>query len=155
MTRPALNVYLCGELVGHLLDAGGPVAFQYVDTIVSPISASLPWRPDIYPASLATTRAVIEGWLPEERVRVAVARQLGVDDRDTYALLNAIGEDCAGAIQIFNGDIRNMAPSVRWLSEEELIETIEALPRAPLGPSNSIVIRSSLAGAQGENSRGS
>jgi serine/threonine-protein kinase HipA len=149
--RPPLRVLISGRLVGHLLDADGVCSFAYIDDQTVPrLSASMPWRAGPYPALVSPVRSVIEGWLPEDRLRDAVARQLGVSPEDHYALLEAIGIDCAGAVQVLPAGPSPEQPSVRWLAQAELVSLIEELPRAPLGPNEDLRVRASLAGVQGK-----
>jgi serine/threonine-protein kinase HipA len=149
--RPPLEVYISGVLVGHLTDADGACSFAYInDPKVPRVSCALPWHKEPYPALHSAARAVIDGWLPEDRVRTAIARQLGVDSGNQYALLEHLGIDCAGAVQIVPAGTPLSNPAVRWLTDDELIEIVEALPRAPLGPRDELRVRASLAGAQGK-----
>lgn len=39
---------------------------------------------------------------------------------------------------------------MRWLTDKELVEVVDALPRAPLGPTEDLQVRASLAGTQGK-----
>lgn len=63
-----------------------------------PLSVSLPLRPEPYAG------AVVRNWfcnlLPEGAVREAIATRLRLPDRDDFALLEAIGGECAGAVSI-------------------------------------------------------
>jgi serine/threonine-protein kinase HipA len=63
-----------------------------------PLSVSLPLRPEPYAG------AVVRNWfcnlLPEGAVREAIAARLRLPDRDDFALLEAIGGECAGAVGI-------------------------------------------------------
>ena len=60
------------------------------------LSSSLPVRSEPY--SEDTSRAFVEGLLPEGRERRRIAGALGVDPGDGYSLLAALGRDCPGAV---------------------------------------------------------
>jgi serine/threonine-protein kinase HipA len=48
----------------------------------------------------AKTRSFLDGLLPEEDQRRAVAEQLNLNSNDTFGLIRALGLDCAGAIVV-------------------------------------------------------
>ncbi len=115
----------------------------------SGLLASMPWRADPYPALSARYGPLSR----DGRLRTVFARrsrQLGVSPEDQYALLEATGIDCAGAVQVLPAGPSPEQPSVRWLAQAELVKLIEELPRAPLGPNEDLRVRASLAGVQGK-----
>lgn len=83
-------------------------------------------------------------------MRDVIAVRLGVSPEDEFALLAAIGRDCAGALVIVDprGDRAERAPGVDWLTEDQLEHAIAELPRDPLRFDPDEDIRISLAGAQ-------
>ena len=92
-----------------------------------------------------------EGLLPEQALLVAVGLELKISDANSFALLGALGRDCAGAVVVLPG---GQAPDqakagVKWLSDAELDQLIKDLPNRPLGidpdPNGT---RLSLAGVQ-------
>ncbi|HMJ03124.1 MAG TPA: type II toxin-antitoxin system HipA family toxin [Conexibacter sp.] len=122
-------------------------AFRYTTPSARPISLSLPLRDEPYAPT--ESRAFFEALLPEGAVREQVARQLRLAPGDTYGLLEQLGRDCAGALQIEASEQPAMTPAVRWLDEDELDELVEQLPRRPLGMrTDDGRVRLSLAGVQ-------
>jgi serine/threonine-protein kinase HipA len=99
-----LDVFFGTRLVGALHPrAGGAVAFAYAAGWLEAeasfaISAALPLAPGL--ATTTAAHAFFAGLLPEGQVREAVARLLGLSAANDYALLEAIGGDCAGALTI-------------------------------------------------------
>jgi serine/threonine-protein kinase HipA len=149
-----LIVYLNGEKVGILdEDDSGLLEFQYSpewtdrpDAI--PLSRSLPLQSEPFRGKHA--RPFFAGILPEEGPRQQIAAILGISDRNDFAMLERIGGECAGAISLLRED----APPpivgemrVRELSEKELEDIVEELPRRPLMAGRD-GLRLSLAGSQ-------
>lgn len=99
-----LLVFHRDSLVGRLRPlAGGQASFEYdpgwLDGPESfAISASLPLSPG--PQDDAAARAFFANLLPEGPVREAVCRQLGLSVSNDFALLEAVGGECAGALTI-------------------------------------------------------
>ena len=95
-----LDVYLSGTHVGRLiLKDNGNLQFCYdLDYREPAISQSLPVQRAAHPHDVC--RAVFGGLLPEGDSREALARNLGVSASNDYALLRALGRDCAGAVII-------------------------------------------------------
>ena len=103
MTR-ALEVWWEGRVVGRLTqDRHGALAFVYSDDWLRDedapsISASLPKREEPY--ARRDCRPFFSGLLPEESQREAAARALGVSRANDFALLDGLGGDVAGALQL-------------------------------------------------------
>lgn len=153
MDPAELEVRLFDRSAGHLRrDREGELTFTYDPAWVAdrlpPISQSLPVGDDSFRDRL--TRAFFGNLLPEGAVRDVIAVRLGVSPEDEFALLAAIGRDCAGALVIVpsGGDPFGRAPGVDWLTEEQLGLAIVELPRDPLRFDPDEDIRISLAGAQ-------
>lgn len=69
-------------------------------------------------------------------MRRAIAERFRLSEEDGFGLLDALGADCAGAVVLLpEGEHPGGAQSaqVRALSEEELIDLVDELPRRPLG----------------------
>ena len=148
-----LDVYLHGEFVGHLmLRDSGQMAFRYVaswlesERAVS-LSHSLPLRTERFPARECAP--FFGGVLPEGRGRGTIARVLGISEGNDFALLEAIGGECAGAVSLLPSGKGpdSIAGQLRELSEVEFGELLGELPKRPLlvGTPD---LRLSLAGAQ-------
>jgi len=73
------------------------------------LSNSLPVRAEPYSAD--TTRAYVEGLLPEGAQRERIADELGIDPDDGYALIAALGHDCPGAVTFLpEGEAADFTP---------------------------------------------
>lgn len=113
------------------------------------LSVSMPLRPGHrYPP--AVTGAWVEGLLPEGEARTQLEALFGVRRGDVFGLLEAIGRECAGAVQFLPPGEQPGTPASPTagdeLSARELEEAIAALPERPLGAGDDI--RLSLAGQQ-------
>jgi serine/threonine-protein kinase HipA len=135
----SLDVHLYGERIGTLFPAGdNDYRFAYDPDLVDKLgpgkgllSNSLPVRPE--PFSREATVAYVEGLLPDGRRRRRVARELGIDPDDGYALIEALGRDCAGAVLFLPAGTpveRPEAESLDWLTDEELAEVVKPPPPA-------------------------
>jgi serine/threonine-protein kinase HipA len=87
--------------------------------------------------------------LPEDKIRVVVARNLGISLNNDYGLLERIGGDCAGAVSHYleTGEPHREPGTYRQLTLDELNTIISELPQQPLLAGEK-GIRLSLAGAQ-------
>lgn len=153
MTR--LVVWWEGRIVGMLARAErGRCRFQYdpawlEDARTPSLCIALPKGPDLFP--VWQSMAFFDGLLPEGAIRSAVARQVGVSESNTYGLLEGIGGDVAGAIQMLpEGQADPGQPAQGRavpLGDEELLRLIDDLPFRPMlvGEKG---LRLSLAGAQ-------
>lgn len=72
--------------------------------------------------------AFIEGLLPEGNLRRHIATEAGVPVNDTMTLLERVGADCAGAVQILVGGAKPGAGRVRRLTKQEVDSLIADLP---------------------------
>lgn len=83
-----------------------------------PLSVALPLQAEPYAG------AAVRNWfcnlLPEGAVRDAIERRLRIAVRDDFALLAAIGGECAGAVSVVGGDSRPQPP----IDEETDLETL-------------------------------
>ena len=104
MTARALEVWWDGRVVGQLTqNQHGELGFAYSpgwlqNNDASPLSASLPKR--VEPFSRRECRPFFGGLLPEESQRDAAAQALGVSRGNDFALLDRLGGDVAGALQL-------------------------------------------------------
>ena len=154
MTR-ALDIWWEGQLAGQLTqDQHGELGFVYSAEWLAresalALSASLPKRAEPY--SRRECRPFFGGLLPEEGQRDAAAKALGVSPRNDFALLDRLGGDVAGALQLLPPGEKPTAPSSNQrpvpLDEEGLIRVLNALPVRPLLAGEE-GLRLSLAGAQ-------
>lgn len=154
MTR-TLDIWWDGHLVGELTqDKHGELGFAYApawldDEQALPLSASLPKRAE--PFSRRECRPFFGGLLPEESQRDAAAQALGVSRANDFALLDRLGGDVAGALQLLppGEGPAPLAPDQRPtpLDDAGLIRVLDALPVRPLLAGEE-GLRLSLAGAQ-------
>lgn len=148
-----LNVYLEQQLIGHLVqDDGGQMLFRYAEAWLEssenfPISRSLPLREEEFKQK--ECKGFFGGILPEQGNRTVIAKILQISDRNDFAMLERIGGECAGALTFVpEGEAPSRTDSdYRQLSDAELTEILEMLPKRPLLAGEKGV-RLSLAGAQ-------
>jgi serine/threonine-protein kinase HipA len=152
-----LDVYLSDEHVG-VLERRGPkrYRFRYGDDIRARyetgaivLSASLPVQEEEF--TPAQARPFFDGLLPEGAVRSSLAHSLEASEEDGFALLEALGADCAGAVVVLpKGEMpRHGQGAIRPLGEEDLAQLIVELPEHPLGiDGRATRVRLSLGGIQ-------
>ncbi len=150
-----LDVWWDGRVVGQLTqDPHGELGFAYAsawldDAQALPLSASLPKRAE--PFSRRECRPFFGGLLPEEGQRDAAAQALGVSRSNDFALLDRLGGDVAGALQLLPPGETPTAPALDHrpvpLDDAGLIRVLDALPVRPL-LAGEAGLRLSLAGAQ-------
>lgn len=147
-----LTVYLRNERVGRLwLGEKRRFAFQYDAAWLAgghavPLSLALPLQPEIYADDSA--RPFFANLLPESELREAIARRLGLSEGNDFALLEAIGGECAGAVSLLpDGAKLSDEGEYRPLSDDELNALIRDLPKRPM-LAGEAGFRLSLAGAQ-------
>ena len=125
--------------------------FSYADEYlqipdVKPISISLPFQKDSF--SPEQTRTFFEGLLPEGFSRRAVAGWLKTDENDYLAILEKLGNECLGAIQVYKDTGIDKEASYELLNTEQVC----ALAAEGATKSTEILIEThlSLAGASGK-----
>ncbi|WP_405166330.1 type II toxin-antitoxin system HipA family toxin [Nocardia sp. NBC_01499] len=151
-----LVVILNRVLIGAVTHAGGRPRFTYLDDYVvdldaTPLSLSMP------PVEGRTyDHRVTEPWLmnllPDDaNVRERLAREFDVSSRSATALLEHIGRDCAGAVQLAAPedveDVLNRPGSVEEVTDVQIGERLRGLQSAPTQWTRADE-RWSLAGAQ-------
>ena len=148
-----LDVYLHRHLVGNLVqDEHGQITFGYAepwlnDPTAIPLSHSLPITKKHFNRN--ECRGFFAGVLPEESKREIVAKNLGISARNDYAMLEKIGGECAGAVTFLPAgtELPQRGDSYRDVTDKELAEILQTLPRRPL-MAGEAGVRLSLAGAQ-------
>lgn len=154
MTRTLL-VWWDGVVVGTLqVNQHGQMRFTYAggwlaDASRPPISFSLPKQEQ--PFKQNQCRPFFAGLLPEDGQRDIVAGALGISKGNDFAFLEALGGDVAGALSFWPEGEAPPSPvptgTPRPLSDDELVDVLEALPTRPLLAGRE-GLRLSLAGAQ-------
>ena len=147
-----LDVRLNGVLAGRLWQQRQRLVFGYdpawlARKAIPVLSQSLP--PQALPHEGPEVEAFFGNLLPEGDVRIAVARVLRISERNDYALLDAIGGDCAGALMLTRPD----APIIETSIEGSLLATAELRRMVTEAPNRPLLagehgMRLSLAGAQ-------
>lgn len=152
-----LSVHLYGERIGTLFSAGdNDYRFAYDPDLVDEIgpgqgllSNSLPVRRE--PFSAETTRAYIEGLLPEGPRRRRIGKELEIDHVDGYQAIAELGQDCPGAVAFLpdGEEIERRDPEqIQWLEEDELAELLRAPPPAYFGEDGGRRMRATLPGVR-------
>lgn len=152
-----LVVMLDGATVGTVTQGrAGQFAMRYDEqwraaSDATPLSLSMPLAQQVHAGPVV--RAFMEGLLPDnEHVLERWAREYQVSARNPFALLQHVGEDCAGAAQFVRPDrtdlLRAAGGGVEWLTEAELVDRLRVLRKDPSAWHLSRTGQFSLAGAQ-------
>lgn len=155
----ALNAWMNGELVGTWTVDRATHAFTYAASWITspklrslslslPVTASREVRGDV-------VAHYFDNLLPDnDRIRERLGRRFGTRGIDAFSLLEAIGRDCVGAVQL----LPQGAEPIGWnrvdcepLSERQIAEILRAVP-GHAGPGVPLLdddlFRISIAGAQ-------
>ena len=93
-----------------------PEYLERADSV--PISLSLPLQTEAF--SSEQTRNFFDGMLPEGFTRRSVAQWVRADEDDYLSILDSLGRECLGAIQIVDESVVPPEPEYRKLSMEEI-----------------------------------
>ncbi|MBQ9180040.1 MAG: HipA domain-containing protein, partial [Firmicutes bacterium] len=117
---------------------------NYIAEGYQPISISLPLQEK--PFTAYETKNFFEGLLPEGFARKTVSEWLHAPEDDYLVILRALGEECLGAIRVF--DEKEKTSGYKQLELEE----VKALAREGISKSTDILVKShlSLTGASGK-----
>ena len=96
-----LDVYLHNHHAGSLIqNKTGKLTFTYDASYVGKnnpaLSLSLPLQIESYESEAVS--AFFSGLLPDDVLRHKLAKYLGVSEKNLFALLEAVGGECAGAV---------------------------------------------------------
>jgi serine/threonine-protein kinase HipA len=155
----ALSVWMNGEFVGEWRrPGGGRQEFLYAESWLAsaaarPISLSMPLRPSKEPYR-AGVEAFFDNLLPDNRqIRERIQRRFHAASIGAFDLLEEIGRDCAGALQLLPEDQTPL--NVRQITGERLTaKGVSELLTRSLGSTfareeiSDELFRISLAGAQ-------
>ncbi|MHB8324232.1 MAG: HipA domain-containing protein [Candidatus Dormibacteria bacterium] len=152
--RQPLAVWIYGVRVALLERARAGMRLTYRDEALDRfplntplLSVSMPLAATPYGAKIATP--FFDGLLPEGESRQMIAYDFGVPVEDSFALLEKLGRECAGALVIqpaTDPPPAVGAPGAQPLSDPEVGDLIRRLHSQPLGVNQSV--RVSLAGMQ-------
>jgi serine/threonine-protein kinase HipA len=165
MTRPthsrALSVWANGERVGvWRIPARGPMEFSYDAAWIAspagrPLSLTLPFAPGNLAHKGPRVLNYFDNLLPDsEVIRKRIAQRYQTETLDAFDLLQAIGRDCVGAVQLLpEDDVPEHVDRIEGtpLSEAEIETMLTRTVSAPtLGAADQSDddFRISLAGAQ-------
>jgi serine/threonine-protein kinase HipA len=148
-----LDVYLNQTLTGLLsIDAHSDMVFVYDDHYIEdkknlPLSQSLPLQNQPYETKQC--RPFFSGILPEAHFRASIARHLGISEKNDFALLAAIGGECAGAVSLLPTQSvqSNLKPDYRIINNNAVFSILQTMLQKPMLAGED-GIRLSLAGAQ-------
>ncbi|MEO6504846.1 MAG: HipA domain-containing protein [Terrimesophilobacter sp.] len=132
-----LNVFLNGTLVGQLRQSpGGAMTFAYDNDYrtspgATPLSLSMPLSGQNHKRK--PTRAYFAGLLPDSSDRLnEIAREFGVSPNNPFALLEHIGHDAPGAVQLLRPGLESTSAErtsndIDYLTDQEFTELIRDL----------------------------
>jgi serine/threonine-protein kinase HipA len=155
----ALSIWMNGERVGEWrLPTGGSHELIYAESWLSstasrPISLSYPLRPSREPYRTGV-EVFFDNLLPDNRrVRERIQRRFRTNSTDAFDLLQEIGRDCVGALQLLPEDAEPQ--EIKRITAEKLTaDGVSRVLAASLGPGfgpeekTDDSFRISLAGAQ-------
>lgn len=158
-SRKVLDVWMNGEFVGHwtFTSAGGH-SFSYDSSWLEnpqgrPISLSLPLSQGTAPFSGSVVESYFDNLLPDSLgIRKRLASKFGTGSTRAFQLLEKIGRDCVGALQLLPGG--SLAPDVRRIDAEPLSESDverildDTVSNRNIGVPEEDELRISIAGAQ-------
>ena len=138
MMGKTLDVYLNGLPIGALRSDKARLDFRYASAYLSSpgavqLSAALPLHDRSYGHEVVAP--FFSGLLPDGAVRTRLAKYVRVSEKNTFALLEAVGGECAGAVSLFpagRGPDEASAPTYRVLEEDEAHDLLSALDKRPL-----------------------
>jgi len=131
-----LDVYLKGKKVGRLVDAPVGLTFaydaEYADSTRSePLSHVLPVRAGEYAGN--AVESYFSNLLPDDYVRTRIGEILKIPRENTFALLESIGGDCAGAIAFYRPGVTptTSVDECRQLDDDEAVRILADLEKRP------------------------
>ena len=138
MSGKTLDVYLKGRLIGELHSDNATLEFRYTPSYLAssdamPLSAAFPLRDQDYGHEVVAP--FFSGLLPDGAVRTRLAKYLRVSEKNTFALLEQVGGECAGAVSLFpagRGPDETTPPTYRVLEQDEAHDVLSALDKRPL-----------------------
>lgn len=147
-----LDVLFADEKMGSLkLNADRFLEFQYDQSWILrkeaiPLSVRIPLQNKVFQDH--EIRPFFENLLPESTQRKIIAKEFKISEKNIFALLEAIGGECAGAVSLWpkNSSIKTNSFGNLAISNVDLGKIIKELPTHPLMASKNL--RLSLAGVQ-------
>ena len=149
-----LDVYLHEIYAGQLsvLRGSAELLFsydtEYLKGDLPALSISLPPDQKVHEGN--AVKAFFSGLLPDDIARHRLAGFLGISERNAFALLEAVGGECAGAVSLYPQGVKPPEESegkVEILDDRKLSRILKLLEQRPL-LADYDGLRMSLAGAQ-------
>lgn len=148
-----LNIFINQLKVGSLFEENDIWAFQYYDVWLNyqekhPICPQIPLQAEkqIDGSTKRYIQWFFDNLLPEEGARTLLAKDIKINEADSFGILAITGAESAGAITLLESENDNAEVGVIELSYSELNSRIKSLPDIPLNNQKSK--RMSIAGAQ-------
>jgi serine/threonine-protein kinase HipA len=147
-----LNIFMVDVLVGILTQStDGKLSFQYDHNYAlnGGVAISISFPLQIKEFEGAAVSAFFSGLLPDEVVREKLAAHLGLSEKNPFALLEAVGGDCAGALSLYKeGETpSDITEDSEILDDVRLKAILDLIKRRPMLAGDD-GYRLSLAGAQ-------
>lgn len=151
--KKLLDVYLHETYAGKLYHNDvGRLEFTYDPSYIAEnkpaLSVSLPLQPETFKEKIA--KPFFSGLLPDDQARTKIAMCLGISAQNAFALLKAIGGECAGAVSLYP---TGGTPPAETSQDMEIVDDVKLnhifsiLAKRPLLAGED-GMRMSLAGAQ-------
>ena len=150
-----LNVFINQLKVGVLFEENDIWAFRYDDTWLHyadkhPICPQIPLqtKKQIDGSTKRYIQWFFDNLLPEEGARTLLAKDIKIDEADSFGILAITGAESAGALTLLASEINNNSNNKAFLAlpKSALSSRIKGLPDLPLNNQESK--RMSIAGAQ-------
>ncbi|WHN65550.1 type II toxin-antitoxin system HipA family toxin [Cysteiniphilum sp. QT6929] len=149
MAVETLTVYFNSICIGTISLSDGKLSFSYLPAYTSdnnnpPLSMSLPLQNEAFGHEL--TLAYFSGLLPDEPLRSRLAKHLHISPKNTFALLKAIGGECAGSVSFYPPET-DSEYQYKILNDHDANDILKTLHKHPLLAGDD-GIKLSQAGAQ-------
>ncbi|MEQ1702715.1 MAG: HipA domain-containing protein [Ilumatobacteraceae bacterium] len=126
-----LLIWRDGIVHGVVTERRGNLTLRY-EQDARPISVTMPVRSAGYGDRHA--RTWLRGLLPEGQIRAMIAYDLNIAGADDFALLTALGKDCAGALSFRpDGADPDDTRLGSALDEQQIGQLLRSLPTSPMG----------------------
>ena len=155
MAARALDVYVNQAQIGVLSEENSLWRFDYAPAWQAAAAAAFDLAPALQRsqlshvdgASLRPVQWYFDNLLPEEALRVAIAKEAKIDAQDAFGLLAHFGAESAGSLMLqMPGQLTEVAHGLQALHAAELERRILALPIQTM--TREAPKRMSMAGAQ-------
>ncbi|MGB5446544.1 MAG: HipA N-terminal domain-containing protein, partial [Psychromonas sp.] len=134
-----LKVYINTDLVGFLSEDNDIWSFQYTQEWLDnsdnyALCSDIPLSNELQVdgSSKRYIQWFFDNLLPEEGARSLLARDINVNEADSFGILAIVGSESAGAITLSNKELDTEKDRVTELSFDDLNARIANLPDIPL-----------------------